>query len=194
MCLLHVQITLMSAVSKTQIGPSGHRCCKRSAACTSIRGPGIPALLCRRSALARHTCLKQYPILPHTDVCSLPSGFMERSYTSTVPEQYQHLSPDSSNFSPSLALEGTKCSLACEKGDRSKMRYPQCNVDSDMGLCTAEDCPADHAFKEKSSQVSRRFQSAVLAEWKSLAANLPSSIWVRGYESRQAPFSLIPSP
>ncbi len=32
----------------------------------------------------------------------------------------------------------------------------------------------------------RRFQKAVLREWATLRANLPTSIWVRAYESRCA--------
>ncbi len=40
----------------------------------------------------------------------------------------------------------------------------------------------------------RRFQKAVLREWATLRANLPTSIWVRAYESRCARDSFGPYP
>lgn len=57
--------------------------------------------------------------------------------------------------------------------------------------CAAEGEPEGHMFADAphpaGAAPAKGFQRTVLREWNTLRANLPSSIWVRAYETRCAP-------
>lgn len=59
-----------------------------------------------------------------------------------------------------------------------------------LSWCTAEGEPEGHLFAgaphPAGAASAKGFQRTVLREWNTLRANLPSSIWVRGYETRCA--------
>ena len=50
----------------------------------------------------------------------------------------------------------------------------------------AETAAGDHLFMGKpAASTAKKFHKAVLKEWELLKGNLPSSIWMQAYESRQ---------
>ncbi len=61
----------------------------------------------------------------------------------------------------------------------------------------AEGEPEGHAYAgaphPAGAASAKGFQRTVLREWNSLRANLPTSIWVRAYESRCASLALVNS-